>query len=219
VVVQPKSYQLEVLIPQEPVGRFVRDRLDNGAAIISGIIDLLSASLTGMSSAKEEWDNEGAIGAIKSLLTVPQAALAVFNTLVGIAARLPGAGGAGSVNKNSLEAMAESGKVLTMKMWTGYQYKYVVITGMSISKRPLEDYAHRGTLQLQEMPILTMTEPKPKKVSAAIMPKQGLAALNDVVNKLRAAVIAPLVQNLGVIEASGQTGESALGAIKSAVGL
>jgi hypothetical protein len=53
------------------------------------------------------------------------------------------------MNKNSLEAMAESARVLTMKMWTGWHYKYVVITGLTIEKSPVEDSVFRATLQLQ----------------------------------------------------------------------
>jgi hypothetical protein len=117
--------------------------------------------------------------------------------------------------------MAESGKILTMKMWTGYQYKYVLITGMTITKQPGEREVFRGTIQVQEMPILTMTVPRVKKTASVnldLAPRSAAGMAAKLSLKAQMAVIEPLVQMLGVREASGETA-SALDAAKTAMGL
>jgi hypothetical protein len=63
---------------------------------------------------------------------------------------------------NSLEAMAESCRTHVMKMWTGYNYKFVQITNLAPDKRGNEDDVFRVTMTLQEKNVLAVTEPKPK---------------------------------------------------------
>jgi len=61
------------------------------------------------------------------------------------------------VNKNSLDAMTESGKILTLKTWEGGDYKYVVITDKTAEKRGNEDKVWRVSLTCEELPVLNIT--------------------------------------------------------------
>jgi hypothetical protein len=153
IVRQPKTYQMEIIIPFQPVGRYISEGLESSLAVINGIMSLF------------EGDVKGAADIVSGVFSAGSSALSMARTAVEAAGKLPNTDGVSFINKNSLEAMAESGRILTMKMWTGYQYKYAVITGMTINKQPQEDDVFRGTLQLQEMPILTMTVPDKKKGS------------------------------------------------------
>jgi hypothetical protein len=209
VVVQPKSYQMEVIIPFQPVGRYITDGVSNAIGILDGIISMFA-------------ENE-ILPVFQSIVSATRAVLGLMDPLVGIANKMPDTGGIGTINKNSLEAMAESGKILTMKMWTGYHYKYVTITGMTVTKQPLEEGVFRGTLQLQETPILTMTAPKKPKAGGVTRDLTGalgkvLGTVTKISMGMQAALVAPLVQSLGVVEASGQT-DDLTGAVKSAAGL
>jgi hypothetical protein len=43
-----------------------------------------------------------------------------------------------------------------MKMWNSWEYKYVALVDIDISKEGTEDGVYEATLTVQEMPIVTM---------------------------------------------------------------
>jgi hypothetical protein len=200
-VVQPKSYQMEVVVPFQPIGKYINEGVSTAISVFDGIMELFK-------------DDAGS-GIFQSFVSSVRAVLGLMDTVVDIAGLLPDSGGINMVNKNSLEAMAESGKILTMKMWTGYQYKYVMITGMTATKQAYEENVFRGTLQLQEMPVLTMTTPKKPRVKGVVRLLEGLVKTGM---DMQAALVAPLIQSLGVVEASGQKNDLTA-AVKAAAGL
>ena len=59
-------------------------------------------------------------------------------------------------NKQSLELMWKLRHIVKMKMWNSWEYKYVAIVDMDISKEGTEDGVYEATLTVQEMPIVTM---------------------------------------------------------------
>ena len=59
-------------------------------------------------------------------------------------------------NKQSLEMMWKLRHIVKMKMWNSWEYKYVSIIDVDISKEGTEDGVYEATLTLQEMPIVTM---------------------------------------------------------------
>lgn len=59
-------------------------------------------------------------------------------------------------NKESLETMWRMRHILKMKVWNSWQYKYVAIVDCDITKEGTEDGVYEATLTLQEMPIVTM---------------------------------------------------------------
>jgi hypothetical protein len=207
VVTQPKSYQMEVIIPFQPVGRYITDGFDTALGIFNGIFEF--------------FEENKAADAVRSAFSGVRAGLDMIKPIIDIAGKLPDTDGVSTINKNSLEAMAESGKILTMKMWTGYHYKYAVITGLSITKRPNEDSVFRGTIQLQELPVLTMTKPSTRKVSAVDRDWAAKGVLGKITKGslgMQSMIVAPLIQHLGVAAASGQT-DDLTGAVKDAAGL
>ena len=137
-VKQPTTYNMEIIVPFQPIGkyysmgvRFIRD-------IISGIGEFAGA-------VNRDWESwfagATAITSLANQIAVP-------------VSKLAGMDGSAYININSLEAMADSCRMLCMKMWTGFDYKFVMITGMSYDKQPNEDDVVRATLNLQEMPVL-----------------------------------------------------------------
>jgi hypothetical protein len=103
---------------------------------------------------------------------------------------------------NSLEAMADSCRTLCMKMWTGHDYKFVMITGMTYDKDPKEDGVFRASLSLQEVPVLEVTKPKAPKPPDI---KRNWAV--TAITATQGALISPLVALTGVKKAaeSGDT--------------
>jgi hypothetical protein len=180
IVRQPKTYQMEIIVPFQPVGRYISEGIESSLAVINGIMNLFGDVV------------EGVADIIRSYFSASFSVLSMARTAAEAAGKLPSMDGVSFINKNSLEAMAESGRILTMKMWTGYQYKYVVITGMTIDKQPQEDDVFRGTLQLQEMPILTMTVPDKKKVSG--IDRNWAASAVSAVHKVLSEPLALITQ-------------------------
>jgi hypothetical protein len=143
VVKQPKTYEMEVTLPFLPVSQqFVRTGNDL-IQVIAGFIDVFGGDSTVYTN-------------------IFAGVTAVFKTvqqMADVITKFPDTDDAVFLNRNSLEAMFDSQKVVCMKMWSGYQYKYVLITGCTIEKRPAEDGVFRATLQLKELPVLTITPP------------------------------------------------------------
>ena len=59
-------------------------------------------------------------------------------------------------NKQSLELMWKLRHIVKMKVWNSWEYKYVAIVDIDISKEGTEDGVYEATLTVQEMPIVTM---------------------------------------------------------------
>jgi hypothetical protein len=87
-----------------------------------------------------------------------------------------------------------------MKMWTGYDYKFVTITNMTYDKDPKEDDVFRAALTVQEMPVLAISKPDPLKVNA-IDRNWAVTAITAV----QGALISPLVAMTGVKQAAGSS--------------
>jgi hypothetical protein len=164
VVRQPKTYSLEIIVPFQPLGPYIVRGVTEFTQMIGGFIDIFG----------------GDSAIYESIFAIAFAIVKAAQRVADIATKFPTTDDAAFLNKNSLEAMAEDQKILTMKMWTGYQYKYVFITGLTLEKQPLEDGVFRGTLQVQEMPILSITpvDAKPPDIkrhwtAAAVQAAQG----------------------------------------------
>jgi hypothetical protein len=210
-VVEPKTYSMTILIPSQPLGRRFTEGVKTAGDMVFGVLEMLTGA-AGVDST--------AIGGsfadyARNLFSAALNVTGLIQTAAELAGNLPDSQGINYINKLSLEAMIESGLILTMKMWTGFDYKHVMITGGHIEKRPHEDDIFRGTLQLQEVPVLSITPPKDKKMAEV---SRSINAIQKANLAMQAAVIAPLVQLTGVAEASGDTKLTA-SAVKGSLGL
>lgn len=139
-VIKPRTYSLEIVLPFQ---------------IGTGLLNRQMQTLTGMFEGFTQIFTGGG-ASVQSYFAPVQELFSLGNSVLESAARLPDAGGAAYINMHSLEAMQEAQVVLTFKMWTGYDYKYVMINKLSIVKNGLEDNVFRATMQLQEVPVLTV---------------------------------------------------------------
>ncbi len=153
IVLEPKEYRLEVIVPFTPLGRYVRQ----GADVMQSLFDTFIGALGGkdMSSSSIDWMRtkineeftERAISAIGEVSSIPGLAQNNFSAL----------DSGNMVNKNSLDAMFERGNILQFKTWMGQDYKYVVIVNKVLEKRGTEDDVWRGELTLRELPVLSLS--------------------------------------------------------------
>jgi hypothetical protein len=192
---------MEVIGPSQPIGRYVSEGVKTISDVIVALSDLLGGNQPG--GFTDWW--EGIFSSVFSLLKTA-------NTAAEFAGKLPGMDGASYINMNSLEAMADSCRTLCMKMWTGYDYKYVMITNMAYDKNPTEDNVFRAALTLTEMPVLAISRPK-SPVSNAVKRNWAVTA----VSAAQGALVTPLIALTGAKAAAGG-GKSGINMIKDVLG-
>lgn len=149
IIIKPKTYTLDVLIPansstlKNTSFSFDSMRNVNGFAFSNGTFQ----GSTGMSYMTK---------AINSMLDF-------FTTLF---TALYGSSMSASVvcsmllqqqdyNKASIEYMWRNRRILKLKLWTGWSFKYLSIKDFSVEKIGENGDFYTGTLTCQEMPILT----------------------------------------------------------------
>lgn len=185
IVMKPKTYQLEIIVPYLLVSKQFIRTVQEAKQIFAAFFEVLTEIPTSQTLAS-------AMPQINQLL---QSADKVLD----ITAKFPDNNSANFVNKNSLDAMAESQRVLTMKMWTGYEYKFVLITGIDIKKVGNEDDVFRATLQVKELPVLTVT-PANDAMSPGIIDMNWAAQAVSYTSRL---MVEPLKSITGVSAAAG----------------
>jgi hypothetical protein len=190
-VKNPRAYNMEIIVPFQPIGRYVGEGVKTISDMIVALSDLLGGDTAG--GFTDWW--EGIFSAVFSVTKTAGIASE-------FAGKLPGMDGVSYINMNSLEAMADSCRTLCMKMWTGYDYKFVTITNMTYDKDPKEDDVFRAALTLQEMPVLEVTEPAAPKPSDI---KRNWAV--TAIAATQGALISPLVAMTGVKKAAGNGDE------------
>jgi hypothetical protein len=151
IVKNPKTYNVEAIVPFLPVGRYVSSGVRGITDTITTVAELMS---NGDGGARD-----GIVETTEAIMGLAGGILKAGTEVAALIDQFSGTGSAATLNKNSLEAMADSGRVLCMKTWGGYSYKYVVITGLTIQKKPLEDDVFRASMQLQELLVISITEP------------------------------------------------------------
>jgi hypothetical protein len=189
IVKNPRTYTMEIIVPFQPAGRYITEGVKTVSDMVTAFSDLLGGNTPG--GFTDWW--EGVFSSVFALLKTA-------STAAEFAGKLPGMDGVSYINMNSLEAMADSCRTLCMKMWTGYDYKFVIITNMTYDKDPKEDNVFRAALTLQEIPVLAVSKPSPLKVNRI---KRNWAA--TAVTAAQGALISPLVAMAGVKEAAGSS--------------
>lgn len=97
-------------------------------------------------------------------------------------------------NKASLDAMWENRTLLKMKYWNGWRFKYVAIESYIPSKDGTEDGFYEATLNVTEVPIMTVTKQGKlgKPVVSALsrfMAKGKGKAIADYLDKMENVVV------------------------------
>ena len=144
----PKTYVINAILPYQPLGRYVTD----GVSVVINTIGIFTALIGKYESSFMRY--------FSNAMSVVMAIANVMASAAEIVGKLPNMDGVSFINKNSLEAMWENTHFLCMKLWTGYEYKFVMITNLEIEKKGNEDDVFRVNIEVQEMPVLTLTKPK-----------------------------------------------------------
>lgn len=176
--IKPKVYNLDIILPFQPFSKQMARTVNEAEQVTAAMMEIFTGT---------------------GNIALPISPYQIFEGFSKTAAVFSDNPGAKYINKNSLEAMWERQKVLTMKMWTGRDYKYVQIVNLEIKKEGTEDDVFRATMQVKERPVLTMTPATDADLPSTIdrnWAAQALAYSGETFSRAAA-------EFLGVREASG----------------
>ena len=201
VVVQPKQYQMEVIIPDSLIGPYQQQ----GLSRLNALLDYMNMTVTDGSNIVENISKT--LQYAQVFLDTVQTAENVLDTVLGATS---GSSEMATMNKNSIEAMASKGHVILFKKWTGYDYSYGIITKVDISKKQSEKGIYRGSITFQEVPILNIS---PKKVKASVTSIGDAVkyAASQTARVLNLALAYPFMSVTGVIDEAGELGSDTPG--------
>lgn len=160
IVIKPKMYKLDVIVPYKRLSL-----LDQSFVWNTHTMQAMHEAIIrhGNSTSRQVDEIFGAWASLKSPLT--SFITTLIRTLVSASMSESGEGlddflhsvtSENDYNKESLEAMWRMRHIVRMKMWNSWQYKYVAISDIEITKEGTEDGVYEATITLQEMPIVTM---------------------------------------------------------------
>lgn len=162
IVIKPKVYKLDVIIPYHNLTLLDQSFVFNTHTNSAVVEALLNAKTNKEGSMLGAWSTLSApyISFIKTLLrtliTGNYGTTSVQDWVTNTVQQP-------DYNKQSLETMWRLRHIVKMKMWNSWEYKYVAIVDMDITKEGTEDGVYEATLTLQEMPIVTMYSSKEAK--------------------------------------------------------
>lgn len=175
IIIKPKVYKLDILVPMN-----MNHFFSNGYYTIDTIIGVNAFAFTAGENKNQAWDKQlsvvsnigaKALGILKTLLT------ALYGTELSASSIITMLCQQQDYNKNSIEYMWRNRRILKMKMWTGWNFKYLAITNFEVTKTGENGNFCEGTLTCQEMPILTLK--KSSKLSTTFMSSHVSSVLGE----------------------------------------
>lgn len=175
LVIKPKVYKLEVLIPANS-STFKNSALN--VADVANVWNFLSShdSETSKTLSQVTQVVNVSFGIIESLLK------GLYGTAVSVSSICNMLLQQQDYNKNSIEYMWRNRRILKLKMWNGWKFKYLVIQDFECNKTGEDGDFYVGTITCQEVPILTFRKQTQtvlgvlSKISSALGKKQKVVA-------------------------------------------
>ena len=179
IVPQPKVWRLSVLVPMKALLPFLDEMLGRAEAGLA----FASTALRGTSSSDLATVTDIAASgvAVIRLLTKlfdfgQSVALWVTSTM--------DMDNVADYNKLSLEKMSYDRSIICMKDWSGWTYKYGVITSCALSKEPLDEDYYKGVIEFQELPVLLTSPDYGTKVPSVSPTQKYFAVIKPAVEKV-----------------------------------
>lgn len=175
LVIKPKVYKLEVLIPANS-STFKNSALN--VADVANVWNFLSShdSETSKTLSQVTQVVNVSFGIIESLLK------GLYGTAVSVSSICNMLLQQQDYNKSSIEYMWRNRRILKLKMWNGWKFKYLVIQDFECNKTGEDGDFYVGTITCQEVPILTFRKQTQtvlgvlSKISSALGKKQKAVA-------------------------------------------
>lgn len=175
IIIKPKVYKLDIVVPA------------NGSALSNTLFNFenMSSVYTFLCSNERMSNNKFIMSAtnIGAVINILKTLLkSLYGSTLSLSSVLNALLEQQDYNKASLEAMWRGRRILKMKLWNGWKFKYLAIRDLDIQKTGLDGDFYTATLICQEMPILSMRQQS--KTSSL-----GLSAFSSALGKAQKAVV------------------------------
>ena len=152
VVVKPKTYKIEGLVPFTPDACLNQYQMDN---------DTLMSTVSFATQGKEgELIDKFGFSVYNRVVSNSIGIMRMIFSALGVDLNFASVSSAlleqDDINKRSLEAMRDNRGVVKLKMWNGWKFKYLIITSLDLSKSGEIEGFYEGTMTLQELPVITI---------------------------------------------------------------
>lgn len=151
IIIKPKVYKLEVIVPMNMDTFF-----SGGYFNINNVVNTNAFMFSsGANQGNKQFSSvmniaSKTMGILRTLFT------ALYGTEISASSIFTMLCQQQDYNKNSIEYMWRNRRILKLKMWNGWQFKYLVIQNFAITKDGENGSFFEGTLTCQEMPIITL---------------------------------------------------------------
>lgn len=149
IIIKPKVYKLDVIIPMN-MNTFFSGGYYNSSHILTANAFALTGKTTDKTLSAVVTIASGVRNILNSLFT------ALYGTEISVSSICNMMTGQRDYNKNSIEYMWRNRRILKLKMWNGWKFKYLVITNFEVTKEGENGDYYEGSITCQEMPILTI---------------------------------------------------------------
>lgn len=157
IVIKPKTYKLDLIIPYSDL-----TLLNQSFVYNANTLSFINATIFNKDTNFIAWSTlvNSSVKFWKDLIhTLMSVNHEDYTTKISNIISQP------DFNKNSLELMWQMRRILKIKMWNSWTYKYVSIIDLDITKEGTENGVYEASMTVQEMPIVTLTK------SDAVPPK------------------------------------------------
>ena len=151
IIIKPKVYKLDVLVPMNMDTFFsggyfnINNVVNTNAFMFSSGANQGNKQLSSVMNIASK-----TMGILRTLFTALYGTEISANSIFTMLCQQQ------DYNKNSIEYMWRNRRILKLKMWTGWQFKYLVIQNFEVTKDGENGSFFEGTLTCQEMPIITL---------------------------------------------------------------
>lgn len=151
IIIKPKVYKLDVLVPMNMDTFFsggyfnINNVVNTNAFMFSSGVNQGNKQLSSVMNIASK-----TMGILRTLFT------ALYGTEISASSIFTMLCQQQDYNKNSIEYMWRNRRILKLKMWNGWQFKYLVIRNFEVTKDGENGSFFEGTLTCQEMPIITL---------------------------------------------------------------
>lgn len=151
IIIKPKVYKLDVLVPMNMDTFFsggyfnINNVVNTNAFMFSSGANQGNKQLSSVMNIASK-----TMGILRTLFT------ALYGTEISASSIFTMLCQQQDYNKNSIEYMWRNRRILKLKMWNGWQFKYLVIQNFAITKDGENGSFFEGTLTCQEIPIITL---------------------------------------------------------------
>lgn len=151
IIIKPKVYKLDVLVPMNMDTFFSGGYFNINNVVNTNAFMFSSGDNQGNKQLSSVMNVASKImGILRTLFT------ALYGTEISASSIFTMLCQQQDYNKNSIEYMWRNRRILKLKMWTGWQFKYLVIQNFEVTKDGENGSFFEGTLTCQEMPIITL---------------------------------------------------------------